>query len=974
MEAVPQPDNSRLVGIEEISVMEAVPQADTSLGRNLADGAADLDLLDQLLSGDGWMEFPDCPDALQAGTPDSMSPFNSLSFSPLFEVSNSSPNPDRLDGCNQDDTGRSVVSTCPPLDETQAENIDKRQSLNPSSVRRIMLSVDSGDLCSTSPSSAPGTSWWIQPRESNFSVKEKFMQALNYIKENQREGDALVQLWVPVKRGDQLILTTYSQPFLLNRKCEKLVNYREVSVNYQFSTEENSGKALGLPGRVFLGGLPEWTPDVRLFSSYEYPRVDYAQRLDIRGSIALPVFDQGNRSCLGVVEVVMTTQKINYTYELQNICSALQAVDLRSSEVASVPRFKVSSGSYQAALPEILEVLKAVCRMHMLPLAQTWIPCIQQGKKGIRHSDENYGYCVSTCDDVCCVNDPSMTGFHEACSEHHLLRGQGVAGRAFTTNQPCFVSDVTASSKTEYPLSHYAKMFGLRGAVAIRLRSILTGNADFVLEFFLPANCILIEEQKRMLNSLSGTIQQVCQTLRVVTSKELADEAMLQVSETIPNFWLAKSSSEAEPGQKCDTDTSLEAHKTGVYENTPPWVTSAMGDSNKKISHVFEFKKHGVERFSITTDRDHTEVVLPAEKISSKLRQHEQGFAKDISDNENSFNFDSSCSEATRTTEKRRRKTEKTVSLEVLRKYFAGSLKDAAKGIGVCPTTLKRICRQHGITRWPSRKIKKVDHSLRKLQVVIDSVHGADKAIQLSSLYKDFTTAPVSDKNSSGDFPVSRPNQNDHPNADHQDLDAKIIQPNLSSSHSSSSCSPTSTSSLSSSSGEKQCNQSAEPRMKQEVNMEEKIIDILHGTNGQMDLHLPTKSTQLSPNRFQHPKSLSEHCSSGSLSPSDSNRSSWIRVKATYGAEKVRMRLHPAWGFEDLRQEILKRFNIGIEHSVNLRYFDDESEWILLACDADLQECIHIYRLSGAQTINISVHPVASTLIRTSSCGTGLSS
>lgn len=324
MEAVPQPDNSRLVGIEEISVMEAVPQADTSQGRNLTDGAADLDLLDQLLSGDGWMEFPDCPDALQAGTPDSMSPFNSLSFSPLFEVSNSSPNPDRLDGCNQDDIGRSVVSTCPPPDETQAENIDKKQSLNPSSVRRFMLSVDSGDLCSTSPSSAPGTSWWIQPRESNFSVKEKFMQALNYIKENQREGDALVQLWVPVKRGDQLILTTYSQPFLLNQKCEKLVNYREVSVNYQFSTEENSGKALGLPGRVFLGGLPEWTPDVRLFSSYEYPRVDYAQRLDIRGSIALPVFDQGNQSCLGVVEVVMTTQKINYTYELQNICSALQ--------------------------------------------------------------------------------------------------------------------------------------------------------------------------------------------------------------------------------------------------------------------------------------------------------------------------------------------------------------------------------------------------------------------------------------------------------------------------------------------------------------------------------------------------------------------------------------------------------------------------------------------------------------------------
>lgn len=162
------------------------------------------------------------------------------------------------------------------------------------------------------------------------SLREKLSRALGWIRDSYRDCEVLIQVWVPTEGAEGLVLTTSSEPFALAPGCERLLNYRAVSTCFQFSAGENSGGALGLPGRVFQGKLPEWSPDVRYFSNYEYPRVNYAQQCDVRGSLALPVFHHhrggggGRLSCLGVIEVVMTTERINYRSDYEHICSALQ--------------------------------------------------------------------------------------------------------------------------------------------------------------------------------------------------------------------------------------------------------------------------------------------------------------------------------------------------------------------------------------------------------------------------------------------------------------------------------------------------------------------------------------------------------------------------------------------------------------------------------------------------------------------------
>lgn len=154
----------------------------------------------------------------------------------------------------------------------------------------------------------------------NFTFSDRMLKALSLLKESSG-GGTLAQVWIPVKQGDNYILSTSEQPFLLDHV---LAGYREVSRVFTFSAKETPGMFPGVPGRVFISGLPEWTSNVLYYNKFEYLRVEYAISHDVRGSLAVPVFDPHQSKCCAVLELVTMKEKSNFDVEMENVCRALQ--------------------------------------------------------------------------------------------------------------------------------------------------------------------------------------------------------------------------------------------------------------------------------------------------------------------------------------------------------------------------------------------------------------------------------------------------------------------------------------------------------------------------------------------------------------------------------------------------------------------------------------------------------------------------
>lgn len=248
----------------------------------------------------------------------------------------------------------------------------------------------------------------------------------------------------------------------------------------------------------------------------------------------------------------------------------------------------------------------------------------------------------------------------------------------------------------------------------------------------------------------------------------------------------------------------------------------------------------------------------------------------------------------------------------------------------VCPTTLKRICRQYGIARWPSRKINKVSRSLKKIQSVLDSVEGVGGGLRF-----DPTTGGVVAASSLLQA------------LDHRNIVLPSKTPITS-------CMGIETTRVKK---EEAClldgNQEADVNLK---DTNDSCQGVEH--NQRVSSGMTDSSNGSGTGSMMKGSSSSSHSFRKRQNPITEGESK-VTIKATYKEDTFRFKLEAAGGCIQLYEVVAERFNLHTGQ-FQLRYVDDEDEWVMLASDSDFLECLEISDLMGRRSVKIMVRDMPS--------------
>ncbi|XP_059654642.1 protein NLP6-like [Cornus florida] len=238
-------------------------------------------------------------------------------------------------------------------------------------------------------------------------------------------GNLLIQFWAPITAETGCVqLVTSDQPFAVSYELdERLLNYRKQCLQYKFNVDGEQLEHLGIPGRVFHQKWHECIPDVRHYSTKEYPQRDFALTCHISNCFSFPVFQTSFQDCVGVVEFAATSNYDLYFTHDWFLKDELKRAGLETCVCDGVIRkfqdLFIDDGDILAEIDKGLEV---VCQTHNLPFAKTWIPC--------NHFNGSYtGQVFHRECKASYLLDDHLEDFYYG--QNNLQKGQGVVGSAY---------------------------------------------------------------------------------------------------------------------------------------------------------------------------------------------------------------------------------------------------------------------------------------------------------------------------------------------------------------------------------------------------------------------------------------------------------------------------------------------------------------------------------------------------------------
>nr|GEV93625.1 NIN-like protein [Tanacetum cinerariifolium] len=159
----------------------------------------------------------------------------------------------------------------------------------------------------------------------------------------------------------------------------RLYMYRLESEQRIFAIEEEHKEELGPPGRVYCQKFPEWSFGIHTLPVRQYVH-NLAACYDIHGYINLPVYEPDNGCCVGILELITSSNCIDYAFEVHEILRALKEENLRSSNIFEDHSFytQVRDERRQNELDEI-QIKPSSIAAASEGTGQSVVPCLDVG-------------------------------------------------------------------------------------------------------------------------------------------------------------------------------------------------------------------------------------------------------------------------------------------------------------------------------------------------------------------------------------------------------------------------------------------------------------------------------------------------------------------------------------------------------------------------------------------------------------------